>query len=143
MIEYLSENIDLPCIDNEIVTVWVCAVLDYYSKQLGDICYIFCDDDYILDINKKYLDHDYYTDIITFDYCEDDVVSGDLFISIDTVKSNAHKFNQEFEHELLRVVIHGILHLCDINDKSDQEAKMMRAAEDNALKILKRIKNEA
>ena len=95
--------------------------------------YIFCDDAEILNVNRQYLQHDYYTDIITFDYCEDDRISGDLFISLDTVRSNAELFGKTYEDELHRVIIHGILHLCGINDKGPGEREIMEAAENEAL----------
>ena len=106
-----------------------------YGRKVGDIGYLFCDDEKILEVNREYLQHDYYTDIITFDYDEDDIISGDLVISLDTVRSNAELFNKTYEEELYRVIIHGILHLCGINDKGPGEREIMEAAEDKALKM--------
>ena len=97
--------------------------------------YIFVDDEKILEVNRQYLGHDYYTDIITFDYCEGDVISGDLFISLDTVRTNAEQVGATYEEELHRVIIHGILHLCGINDKGPGEREIMEAAEDKALAL--------
>ena len=104
---------------------------------MGEIAYLFCDDEKILEINRTYLQHDFYTDIITFDYSEEDTISGDIFISIDTVRSNSQKYQTEFMEELHRVIIHGILHLCGVNDKSEEEETEMREAENSALTLLK------
>ena len=108
-------------------------VAGIYGKKCGDISYIFCSDEKILEINREYLDHDYYTDIITFDYTEKNRISGDIFISIDTVKSNADEFEVSYEEELHRIIIHGILHLCGINDKGperkrDNDSKRKRSS---------------
>ena len=97
--------------------------------------YLFCDDEHILEVNREYLGHDYYTDIITFDYCEGDMVNGDIVISLDTVRSNAELFHKDYDEELHRVIILGILHLCGINDKGPGERELMEAAEDRALKL--------
>ena len=111
-----------------------------YKRRLGDIGYMFVDDEKILEVNREYLGHDYYTDVITFDYDEDDVVSGDIVISLDTVRSNAELFGKEYDDELHRVIIHGILHLCGINDKGPGEREIMEAAENKALALLKEMK---
>ena len=103
---------------------------------MGEISYIFCNDEKILEVNRQYLQHDYYTDIITFDYTEGDKISGDLFISLDTVRSNAEQFHQSYEQELHRVIIHGILHLCGINDKGPGEREIMEKNENEALALL-------
>ena len=110
--------------------------MERLNKKMGDITYIFCSDTEILRINQFYLKHDYYTDIITFDYSEDNILSGDLFISLDTVKTNSLKFKTGFDNELRRVMIHGILHLCGYKDKASEEKKIMRAKEDEALEFL-------
>ena len=102
---------------------------------MGEIAYIFVDDEEILRVNREYLQHDYYTDIITFDYTEGDTISGDLFISLDTVRTNAEQFDKPYDEELHRVIIHGILHLCGINDKGPGEREIMEAAEDKALAL--------
>ncbi|MDR0541505.1 MAG: rRNA maturation RNase YbeY [Dysgonamonadaceae bacterium] len=112
---------------------WIKSVIENYRKQAGNITCVFCSDDEILQINRQYLNHDYYTDIITFDYSEADVLSGDLFISLDTVKSNAEKYGTDYAEELRRVIIHGILHLCGFNDKSLADARRMREKENEAL----------
>ena len=106
-----------------------------YGKKIGDIAYIFCNDERILEVNREYLQHDYYTDIITFDYCEGDRISGDLFISLDTVRTNAEQFGASYEEELYRVIIHGVLHLCGINDKAPGEREKMEEAENRALRL--------
>lgn len=133
MITYHTVNVKMPKILRREVAAWIKAVAAKYEKQVGDIAYIFCDDEEILRVNKEYLQHDYYTDIITFDYSENNVVSGDLFISLDTVKSNAELFVKPYEEEFYRVLIHGILHLCGINDKGPGEREVMEAAENEAL----------
>ena len=107
----------MPKIKKRETTAWIKAVVASYKRRLGDIGYMFVDDEKILEVNREYLGHDYYTDVITFDYDEDDVVSGDIVISLDTVRSNAELFGKEYDDELHRVIIHGILHLCGINDK--------------------------
>ena len=114
---------------------WLSGVISSSGKKLGDISVILCSDDYLLDVNNKYLDHNYYTDIITFDYTEKDVVGGDLFISYDRVKENAKQEGVLIQQELRRVMVHGVLHLLGLKDKTKKEAKTMRAAEDVALKM--------
>ena len=106
-----------------------------YGKEVGEIAYIFCDDEKILEVNQQYLNHDYYTDIITFDYTEGNVLNGDLFISLDTVRTNAEQRQISYREELDRVIIHGILHLCGINDKGPGERQLMEAAENKALNL--------
>ena len=136
-IVYQSENIKLPDIKKKETSRWIEKVASLYNKSIGDVNYIFCDDDKIIEVNRKFLDHDFYTDIITFDYSEDNIISGDIFISLDTVLSNSQKYNTKYKEEIMRVIIHGILHLCDIDDRTDTEELEMRKAEENALKILK------
>ena len=116
-------------------SAWVKRVAASYGRKVGDVAYVFCDDEEILRVNRQYLQHDYYTDIITFDYDEDDVISGDLFISLDTVRTNAEQLGLPYEQELNRVIIHGILHLCGINDKGPGEREIMEAAENKALSM--------
>lgn len=130
----------MPKIKKRETTVWIKAVVASYKRRLGDIGYMFVDDEKILEVNREYLGHDYYTDVITFDYDEDDVVSGDIVISLDTVRSNAELFGKEYDDELHRVIIHGILHLCGINDKGPGEREIMEAAENKALALLKEMK---
>ena len=133
MISYQTFNVKMPSIRRRDVSAWVRRVAAGYGKRVGEVAYIFCDDEKILEVNRQYLNHDYYTDIITFDYCEDDVISGDLFISLDTVRSNAEAQGTPYDEELHRVIIHGILHLCGINDKGPGERAIMEAAENKAL----------
>lgn len=135
MISYNVDGVRMPAIKRRENSAWVKAVAATYGKKVGDIAYIFVDDEKILEVNRQYLQHDYYTDIITFDYTEEDVISGDLFISLDTVRTNALQVGSTYEQELNRVIIHGILHLCGINDKGPGEREIMEAAEDRALKM--------
>ena len=114
MISYQTDGVKMPDIKKKETTEWIKEVAACYGKRVGEIAYIFCSDDKILEVNQQYLQHDYYTDIITFDYCEGNRISGDLFISLDTVRTNAEQFEQPYDRELHRVIIHGILHLCGI-----------------------------
>lgn len=134
-ITFQAENVALPNIKKRATSNWIKIIAEEYGKKAGDVSYIFCDDAKILEINQTYLHHDFYTDIITFDYSEGDRISGDIFISIDTVRSNAEKYETNFDDELHRVIIHGILHLCGLKDKSEADSKKMREAEDKALSI--------
>ena len=123
----------MPKIKKRDTSAWIKAVAASYGRKVGEIGYLFVDDEKILEVNREYLGHDYYTDVITFDYDEDDTVSGDIVISLDTVRSNAQLFEKAYEDELYRVIIHGILHLCGINDKGPGEREIMEAAENKAL----------
>ena len=136
MISYNTVNVKMPAIRRRDTSAWVKAVAASYGKKVGEIAYIFVDDEEILRVNREYLQHDYYTDIITFDYTEGDTISGDLFISLDTVRTNAEQFDKPYDEELHRVIIHGILHLCGINDKVPGELEQMEAAENRALALL-------
>jgi probable rRNA maturation factor len=123
-------------LDNETqFSDWISRVILSENKKEGDINYIFCDDEYILEINKQYLDHDYYTDIISFDYSVGNELNGDIFVSIDRVKENATDFNTTFDDELKRVIIHGILHYCGYKDKSEEDEALMRSKEDEKTKM--------
>lgn len=133
---YQAEDVAFPKIKRRETTRWIKAVAEKYGKKAGDISYIFCSDEYILEINKQYLEHDYYTDIITFDYSEGKVISGDLFISLDTVRTNSQQFGTEYDNELKRVIIHGVLHLCGFQDKTPEEEKAMREYENQALAMI-------
>jgi len=135
MITYNVENVKMPAIKRRETTAWIRRVADTYGKKVGEVGYLFCDDEHILEVNREYLGHDYYTDIITFDYCEGNTLSGDLVISLDTVRTNAEKFRKNYDEELHRVIIHGILHLCGLNDKGPGEREVMEAAEDKALAL--------
>ena len=135
MITYNSENVKFPNIKRRETTAWIRRVAATYGKKVGEVGYLFCDDEKILEVNREFLQHDYYTDIITFDYCEDDTLNGDIVISLDTVRSNAQRLGKDYDEELHRVIIHGILHLCGQNDKGPGEREQMEAAEDKALAI--------
>ncbi|MEE1259734.1 MAG: rRNA maturation RNase YbeY [Paludibacteraceae bacterium] len=130
-------KIKMPKIKKRNVSAWIKKVAELHGKKVGDLSYLFCSDDHILEVNREYLQHDYYTDIITFDYTEGDVISGDMVISVDTIATNAEKFNTSFESEFFRVVIHGVLHLCGINDKGPGEREIMEKHEDEALEVAK------
>lgn len=132
----------MPRLKRRETSVWIETVAATYDRRIGEIGYMFVDDEKILEINREYLGHDYYTDIITFDYDERDVLNGDIVISVDTVRSNAEQFGKSFDDELHRVIIHGILHLCGINDKGPGEREMMEAAEDRALTLLKLLSDK-
>ena len=129
----------MPDIDQDRIRQWVAAVAATYEKRVGTINYIFVDDERILEVNRQFLGHDYYTDIITFDYTQGRILSGDLYISLDTVRTNAEGIGVAYGQELLRVVIHGVLHLCGINDKGPGEREIMEAAENRALEILSQL----
>ncbi len=135
MITYNNEGVRMPRIRRRAVTAWIRAVAKEYKKSTGDIGYLFVGDEKILEVNREYLGHDYYTDIITFDYSEGKTISGDIIISTETVASNALKLNTSYKEELLRVIIHGILHLCGINDKGPGQRKVMEAEENKALQM--------
>lgn len=135
MIHFLSEDVEIPISDQTGIRHWIQKVVAFHEKKLGEINYIFCSDEAILQVNQRYLQHDYYTDIITFDYTEGERLSGDLFIGIETVASNAQLLNVSYEEELHRVLIHGILHLCGFKDKQANEEKTMREKEREALEL--------
>ncbi len=138
MIDIFFEEISpLAELNPDFYESWLDQVASLEKKKLGDISLIFTSDEHLLTVNQQYLDHDYYTDIITFDYSEDDFVSGDLFISIDRVRENAEQNNVSFVNELNRVVVHGVLHLCGYKDKSESEEQLMRSKEDQMLELLK------
>ena len=135
-ITYNAIGIDLPQFSNEAVSRWIEAVARTFDKSVGTLAYIFCNDEKILEVNREFLQHDYYTDIITFDCSSRRRIAGDMFISLDTVRSNAEMLGKRYEEELLRVVIHGVLHLVGINDKGPGEREIMEHHEDTALAML-------
>ena len=137
MISYNADGVKMPKIRKRDTSAWIKAVAATYGRTVGEVGYMFVDDEKILEVNREYLGHDYYTDVITFDYDEADIVSGDIVISLDTVRSNAELFGKSYEEEFYRVVIHGILHLCGINDKGPGEREIMEAAENKALAMRK------
>ncbi len=136
MITYNADGVKMPKIRHRDTTAWIKRVAEAHGRKVGEIGYMFVSDEKILEVNRQYLGHDYYTDIITFDYDEGDVINGDLVISLDTVRTNAEKFGKDYADELNRVIIHGILHLCGINDKGPGEREIMEAHENAALAML-------
>ena len=138
MISYQTDGVKMPAIKRRDVSAWIKKVAAGHGKKVGDIAYIFCNDEKILEVNREYLQHDYYTDIITFDYTEENVISGDLFISLDTVLSNSEQLGVQYDQELYRVFIHGILHLCGINDKGEGEREIMEREENEAIAMLQK-----
>lgn len=135
MITYNAEGIKLPKIGKRDTTRWIKAVAATHNRKVGEIGYMFVNDEKILEVNNEYLGHDYYTDVITFDYCEGNILNGDIVISLDTVRTNAEKFGKTYEDELFRVIIHGVLHLCGINDKGPGEREIMEENENKALAL--------
>jgi probable rRNA maturation factor len=135
------KNIDFNFIDIDLeiseknYKEWIIKCIESSGKSVGEIAYVFCNDEYLLKMNKDYLNHDYYTDIITFDYCEDNIISGDLFISYDRIKENSNTHKTKLTNELDRVIIHGIIHLLGQKDKTKEEAKQMRMKEDYYLSL--------
>lgn len=138
MITYNADGVKMPNIRKRTVSAWIKAVAATFGRKVGEIGYMFVDDEKMIEVNNEYLGHDYYTDIITFDYDEGDTISGDLVISLDTVRTNAEKFGKDYNEELHRVIIHGILHLCGINDKGPGEREIMEAHENKALALLEK-----
>jgi len=136
MIEFFSKNVDMPLFDRPVVENWIMEVARSHGRRVGHLNYCFCDDEEILRVNREFLNHDYYTDIITFDNCRGDRIDGDVVISLDTVASNAESLGINPEKEFYRVVIHGVLHLCGINDKGPGEREIMESHEDAALEML-------
>lgn len=136
MITYNAEGVKLPKFKKRAMNAWIKQVAADHGRRIGEVGYMFVSDEKILEVNNEYLGHDYYTDVITFDYDEGDVINGDIVISLDTVRSNAEMFHKSYEDELHRVIIHGILHLCGINDKGPGEREIMEANEDRALAML-------
>ena len=141
MISYFLQDIDFVFKHKRLNNSWLKLVAESEIKKLGNINIIFCSDNYILDVNVKYLGHDYFTDIITFDYCEKNILSGDLFISIDTVRDNAEFYKTEFKDELNRVIVHGLLHLIGYDDHTPEEQKIMREKENYYLELRNHIEH--
>ncbi len=135
-ITFHTQNVEMPGLDLDRVGAWLVKVAQSHGKAVGRLTYIFCDDEYILETNRKFLNHDYYTDIITFDYSNRRRVAGDMVISLDTVRTNAELFGRTYDDELNRVVVHGLLHLCGINDKGPGEREIMESHENAALEML-------
>ncbi len=141
-IEWLTDGVTpMPDIDAPLLEKWIAAVAKTHNRIVGPLTYIFCDDQKIIEVNRRFLNHDYFTDIITFDYSRGRMVSGDMFISLDTVLSNSELVGATYQRELLRVIIHGVLHLCGINDKGPGEREIMENFENQALVLLDEIKS--
>lgn len=140
-VEWICENVPMPGIDTALMERWLEMVATSHGRIIGPMVYIFCDDNRILEVNRQFLSHDYFTDIITFDYSRGKMVSGDMFISLDTVASNAHDVVKcGYDVELERVIVHGLLHLCGINDKAPGEREIMERHENEALAVLEDIR---
>lgn len=139
MVSYFAEDTAFAFKEKRLTSRWLKFVAQSEAKRLGDIAIIFCSDNYILDVNIKYLQHDYYTDIITFDYCEGDKLSGDLFISIDSVRENASFYSSSFPDELNRVIVHGLLHLIGYDDHSEEDIAVMRSKENYYLSLRDKV----
>ena len=135
-IDFEAEGVDNPKINKGKVSDWIKDVSKVHNKTIGEISYLFCNDEKILEFNQNYLNHDFYTDIITFDYSEGNIISGDIIISLQTVESNSQLYKTDYIEELHRVIIHGILHLCGLKDSTEEEEKAMRDAENSALENL-------
>lgn len=135
-IRFFNEDVDLPVFKRRKISNWLKFVVTSQSKKIGNICFVFCSDNYLLEINKRYLNHDYFTDIITFDYVENNLVSGDIFVSLDRVLENSLDYNVSYNNELFRILIHGVLHLLGFNDKLEDDKVIMTEKEDFYLKML-------
>ncbi len=139
MIEWTCDGVDMPSVDTDLLDRWIEKVAQKHDRITGRLVYLFCNDEKILEINRRYLQHDYYTDIITFDYTRGKRISGDMAISLDTVATNAEAIGCDYDTELLRVIIHGVLHLCGINDKGPGEREIMERHENEALALLSQM----
>ena len=135
MIQFIYEDVAAPALEKIQVKRWINAVAHVYGKKCGDIAFVFCTDERILEVNKQYLQHDYYTDIITFDDVEGNVINGDIFISVDRVKENSIEFQTSFGNEIHRIIIHGVLHLLGYKDKAPKDKRLMTEKEDLYLKL--------
>jgi len=141
-LQWLTDGVELPALDYALIRTWIGEVASRHNRIVGPLTYIFCDDEKILEVNRRFLQHDYYTDIITFDETRGRRISGDMYISLDTVASNADGVGEGRGRELHRVIIHGILHLCGINDKGPGEREIMEAHENEALALLDELRND-
>lgn len=140
MIDFQTHNVEMPAVDFDLVRCWIVKVAETHDRIVGPLTYLFCDDPHIIEVNRQFLDHDFFTDIITFDYTRRRRISGDMVISLDTVASNAEMLNVDYMRELHRVIIHGVLHLCGIDDKGEGEREIMESHENAALDLLDKIK---
>lgn len=141
-IHYYSENVKKPKLRYRLISKWLKSIIAQNNKTSGDITFIFCNDDYLLEVNNKYLNHEYYTDIITFDYTDKNIISGDIFISSERVADNSVKFGVNLEDEFLRVISHGILHLLNYSDGSEKEKEFMRNLESDCISLFKKLEND-
>ena len=137
MVSFIADSIEMPALDERKVTRWIRSVAAYYGFGVGNINYIFCSDERELEVNRQFLGHDYYTDVITFDYTAGQTLNGDIFISLDTVRTNAEMVSTSFENELLRILIHGVLHLTGQGDKTPETKAQMTEKEEHALALYK------
>lgn len=137
MVSFIADSIEMPALDERKVSRWIKAVAAYYGFSVGNITYIFCSDERELEVNRQFLGHDYYTDVITFDYTSGKTLNGDIFISLETVRSNAEMMGVSFDAELLRIIIHGVLHLTGQGDKTPETKAQMTAKEEHALALYK------
>ena len=135
-IQYFAEDVELPVLDEKRLNEWIENVAMRHDRHVGAITYVFCSDEKILEVNRQFLQHDYYTDIITFDYTQGKRIGADIYISLDTVRTNAEQYADNYEEELHRTIIHGVLHLCGIGDKKPGEREIMEAHENDALSLL-------
>ena len=142
MIEFQTYDVEMPALDFALLREWIERVCQAHDRLPGSLVYQFCSDEHILDVNRRFLGHDYFTDIITFPYSEGQRVSGDILISLDTVRTNAEGVGESYMRELHRVIIHGVLHLCGIDDKGPGEREMMQAHEDEALSLLDSLETD-
>ena len=133
MVSFIADSIEMPALDERKVTRWIRSVAADYNFAVGNINYIFCSDERELEVNRQFLGHDYYTDVITFDYTSGKTLNGDIFISLETVRSNAEMMGVSFDAELLRIIIHGVLHLTGQGDKTPETKAQMTAKEEHAL----------
>lgn len=137
--QWLNDGVEFPALDFTLIQRWLTLVAKRHNRIVGELAYIFCNDPKILEVNRQYLQHDYFTDIITFDYCRGQLLRGDMFISLDTVRSNSDIQDVSYADELNRVIVHGLLHLCGINDKGPGEREIMESHENDALKLLNEL----
>ncbi len=135
-IHFFNEDLPLPKLKKRLTANWLKEVILFEGKRVGEVSFIFCSDSYLLDVNNKFLDHDYYTDVITFDYVEGNVISGDIFISLDRISENSNSLNISFLDELNRIMVHGVLHLLGYKDKSKKDKSLMTEREDFFIKLL-------
>lgn len=134
-----TEDISFALDSEKTTSNWLVMLVEHHNKKLGELNYVFCSDDYLLKLNQEHLNHDYFTDIITFDYCQNDVISGDLFISVDRTNENAKTFKKSESNELNRVIAHGLLHLLGFSDKTAEDIVEMRSMEEDALTMLESL----